>query len=252
MTLTSADLQVVTRLTQDMIREAFRSASRGESGLTLPTPVARLGTVGGVIHPGAAGDVRIDGDSTAITITNGTGQTLGLGSRVEVTFTPPHGVLITGIVSKGSWDAYTPTWTASSSNPSIGNGSIYGRFTLLANKRCAFRIGVAMGSTSSGGTGSWSWSLPYTAHATGEQWGVAKMYVSALSQSFLGECLIGASATTCQVYTPRDDTHSAASATACRNADASAAAGTGIPTVAGSYPLTNGSNLYIQGEYEIA
>lgn len=54
---------------------------------------------------------------------------------------------------------YTPTWTAASVNPAIGNGSIDGRYYKLG-KLCFVSIKVVMGSTTTFGTGAWFFSLP--------------------------------------------------------------------------------------------
>ncbi|MEV0396720.1 hypothetical protein [Polymorphospora rubra] len=67
----------------------------------------------------------------------------------------------------GPWTDYgTPTtiWTASGSNPTIGNGSIVARYQLLggaASKTCAFRIKINPGSTTTFGRGTYSFLLPF-------------------------------------------------------------------------------------------
>ena len=65
----------------------------------------------------------------------------------------------------GAWIDYTPTWTASTTNPVIGNGSITGRYSLV-NKTVTAQILVTMGSTTTFGSGSYFFSLPVTAAAT--------------------------------------------------------------------------------------
>ncbi len=60
----------------------------------------------------------------------------------------------------GAWTAYTPTWTATSVNPAIGNGSISGRYKALDSKTYAIQIKLAIGSTTTPGTGTWEFSLP--------------------------------------------------------------------------------------------
>jgi len=65
------------------------------------------------------------------------------------------------------WTSYTPTWTASSSNPSIGNGTIEGYYKLIG-KTCFVRGNIAMGSTTTFGSGEWYVELPFPAkHADG-------------------------------------------------------------------------------------
>lgn len=59
----------------------------------------------------------------------------------------------------GAWQTYTPVWTGSTSNPSIGNGSIAGRYQRIG-KTVKAQIQVAVGSTTTYGSGQFRWSLP--------------------------------------------------------------------------------------------
>ena len=64
------------------------------------------------------------------------------------------------------WTAYTPTWTATGGTPTIGNGSLTGRY-IKAGNLCHFTVRLALGSTSSlGTTTQWAWALPFTATAS--------------------------------------------------------------------------------------
>ena len=68
---------------------------------------------------------------------------------------------------EGSWTAYTPVWTAASSNPVIGNGTIEGYYKVVG-KTCFVRGNIAMGSSTTFGSGEWYVSMPFTAsHADG-------------------------------------------------------------------------------------
>lgn len=60
------------------------------------------------------------------------------------------------------WTSYTPTWTATTTNPAIGNGSISGRY-IEQGKTITFYISVGMGGTTTYGSGRWEFSLPKTA-----------------------------------------------------------------------------------------
>jgi hypothetical protein len=63
-------------------------------------------------------------------------------------------------VAQGDWQTYTPTWAcASGSNPAIGNGSISGRYTAIG-RTVVVSIRMVAGSTTTFGTGPWTWSLP--------------------------------------------------------------------------------------------
>jgi hypothetical protein len=61
-----------------------------------------------------------------------------------------------------AWTAYTPQWTAASVNPAIGNGTIEGYYKVIG-KTCFVRGNIAMGSTTTFGTGEWYVSMPFTA-----------------------------------------------------------------------------------------
>lgn len=70
---------------------------------------------------------------------------------------------LTGL--QAAWTAYTPTWTAATSNPTLGNGSLVG-FWLQVGKLTFFRLKLTIGSTTNLGSGAYSWSLPATAAAS--------------------------------------------------------------------------------------
>jgi hypothetical protein len=67
-----------------------------------------------------------------------------------------------------TWSNYTPIWGASSSNPSLGNGVIKGRYFKLGSF-VAVQITMNLGSTTGIGSGMYSWSVPFNpaAPATG-------------------------------------------------------------------------------------
>jgi hypothetical protein len=61
-----------------------------------------------------------------------------------------------------AWTAYTPIWTAASSNPSIGDGSLQGWYKVIG-KTCFVRGNIVIGSTTTFGSGEWYVSMPFTA-----------------------------------------------------------------------------------------
>ena len=65
------------------------------------------------------------------------------------------------------WKAYTPTWTADTTNPAIGNGTLTGRYIVIG-KLCTYVLGLVMGSTTTYGSGNWAFSLPINAVNTDE------------------------------------------------------------------------------------
>lgn len=60
----------------------------------------------------------------------------------------------------GAWQSYTPTWTTVSGTPDIGNGTLAGYFKELDSTVGLLLIRFVVGSTTTFGTGSWSFSLP--------------------------------------------------------------------------------------------
>lgn len=66
------------------------------------------------------------------------------------------------------WTAYTPVWSASGTAVSLGNGVITGAW-MNTGKLVIGRIFLVMGSTTTYGTGNYSFTLP-VASAVGNQW----------------------------------------------------------------------------------
>ena len=63
-----------------------------------------------------------------------------------------------------AWTSYTPVWTAATTNPAIGNGTISGKYCQV-NKLVVARINVVFGSTTTYGSGNFFFSYPVTAAA---------------------------------------------------------------------------------------
>jgi hypothetical protein len=57
------------------------------------------------------------------------------------------------------WQAYTPSWTSNGTQPSLGNGTISGRYIVIGNL-CIAHFRLIMGSTTTFGTGAYLISLP--------------------------------------------------------------------------------------------
>lgn len=68
---------------------------------------------------------------------------------------------VNAIEDPGAWTSYTPAWTATS-NPAIGNGTLQGYHHKIG-RTVHVRINLVLGSTSTGGTGTWLFGLPFTA-----------------------------------------------------------------------------------------
>jgi hypothetical protein len=62
--------------------------------------------------------------------------------------------------------SHTPTWTATSVNPALGNGTLIGSYVQIGSN-CMFQFSLTMGSTTTFGTGEWEFTAPFTASKTG-------------------------------------------------------------------------------------
>lgn len=58
-----------------------------------------------------------------------------------------------------AWTSYTPTWSAATTNPVLGNGTMTGRY-IAAGKLIIFSISLTMGSTTTFGSGVYTFSYP--------------------------------------------------------------------------------------------
>lgn len=150
---------------------------------------ADLGSSGIIIKEGSFG-----GGQALSVRDNSNNELLGV--------TDSSGLLITGgitIFSDPAWTTYTPTWTAATTNPVLGNGTITGRYRKIG-RTVHMQIDLTMGSTTTYGTGAWSLTLPVAAGAsTGSRIGVAQ----ALGASrFPGQVVISAGATATSPFFP--------------------------------------------------
>lgn len=126
---------------------------------------------------GARGQVLCLVNDSAFTITFGTGVVSSARKILGTPFTlpPQAGVLIVYenaslgwrilASSVGSsadvveWDDYTPVWTTTGTAPSLGNGTLTGRFQQVGNT-VHFTLNFTAGSTTTFGTGDFRFSLP--------------------------------------------------------------------------------------------
>lgn len=147
----------------------------------------------------------------------------------------------------GLWTAYTPTWTASSSPPSIGNGSLTARF-LKVGRLCHLELLVSFGSTTNGGVGFYTFSLPFTASSGVDHLGVCKAFVTG-STNYQGFSFVGSGGTTVLPYMPASATDGSMQPA---GGTSNGSPGTGIPLIAGQYTFTSGTNLLISISYATA
>lgn len=63
------------------------------------------------------------------------------------------------------WFSYVPQWSATITPPSLGNGTLVGRFAIVGRLEVVC-IAVTMGSTTTFGAGSWTFTLPVAVGGT--------------------------------------------------------------------------------------
>lgn len=63
------------------------------------------------------------------------------------------------VTDPGAWRSFTPTWTAGTTNPTLGNGTLAGRYTVIG-RTVHFRVELTFGSTTTVGVGSYRWAPP--------------------------------------------------------------------------------------------
>jgi hypothetical protein len=86
--------------------------------------------------------------------------------------TGPTGPTGAGASDLTAWTSYTPTWTSDSGTPSIGDGSITGRYKQIG-KTVFFNLKLTYGTTTTGGSGAWMFTLPVTSYDPNYQFAVS-------------------------------------------------------------------------------
>lgn len=125
------------------------------------------GATGYVLAKQADGLYRLVPPNTsppgAITIGNGLQGDGSSGNALRLLLAPNSGLSVDGtglkVVGGSDWTAYTPAWTASTTNPTLGNGAIEGYYSQLG-KVVNFSIELTFGSTTKRGVGNYRFSLP--------------------------------------------------------------------------------------------
>ncbi|MEV0183803.1 hypothetical protein AB0I54_31645 [Streptomyces sp. NPDC050625] len=98
-----------------------------------------------------------------------------------------------------AWTPYTPTWTGSTTNPVLGNGNMVGRY-MKFGRTVLCEINLTTGSTTTYGSGNYSWTLPFQAANAGVNViGNAQLLGT---NRWLGQIVISANATTCSAFFP--------------------------------------------------
>lgn len=110
------------------------------------------------------GDVTLTGSGSAVISLPGSSDTL-VGRATTDTLTNKD--LSSSTNTFPGWATYSPTWAGSSSNPAIGNGTLYGAYVQIG-KTVIVYVSIQPGSTTTFGSGFWTISLPVTAASSGK------------------------------------------------------------------------------------
>lgn len=132
-----------------------------------------------------------------------------------------------------AWTSYTPTWTAATSNPALGNGTLVGRY-IKWGRTVLFHINLITGSTTTYGSGAYSFDVPATSANAGATFvGTAQLAAAA---RWAGQSLIIPNASTTTVFFSTNTTT------------------TTLSPVTGTVPVTlaSGNQMRITGAYEAA
>lgn len=76
----------------------------------------------------------------------------------------------------GAWTPYTPAWTATTANPTLGNGALSGRY-LSAGALTMVSISLTIGSTTAPGSGVYFLGLPVPQAAGTSNWPVGQAFL---------------------------------------------------------------------------
>jgi hypothetical protein len=97
------------------------------------------------------------------------------------------------VFSTGAWATYTPTWTASTTNPTIGNGTLQGRYLEIGSAVFG-EIRVVFGSTSTRGSGTYAIALPFASNGINYQpMGQVVIRDASTAELFMGTVLVDSS-----------------------------------------------------------
>ena len=144
----------------------------------------------------------------------------------------------------GAYLTYTPAWTGTT-NPGLGNGTLTGRWTRIG-RTIIGSINLTIGSTTTGGSGSWAWDLPVVAASGNTRVGVCE-FIGNFGR-YDGHGVISPNATQIGIYLPRESSGLAALARV--GATASPASPGSGATYANSWAA--GDQLRIELFYEAA
>ncbi len=163
------------------------STSLTFTSLILPSTVAGLGTLGYFSSFFLVSTTAGIADSILPSTVVGLGTLGYVSTAAFLSTTSGLDTLIQNNTAyfKSAWSTYTVEWHATTTNPSIGNGGLSGRFQQIG-KDVSFFIDMTGGTTTTFGTGDWSFSLPVPAFSTYSVLAHATMYDTSALEYYQG------------------------------------------------------------------
>jgi hypothetical protein len=89
----------------------------------------------------------------------------------------------------GWFTSYTPVWAGTTTNPTIGNGTLAGDYTIVGNTYF-FRIVLTIGSTTTPATGIWTFTTPTTPLTTGTRMPIGQFWAGNIGVADFGGNLL--------------------------------------------------------------
>lgn len=129
-----------------------------------------------------------------------------VGDQIVITQSGLRNWLALGRTTAGldpAWQAYTVAWTAATTNPTLGNGVMTGRYARIG-RTCHVAIRLVPGSTTAFGTGNYLFSVPFpSADDIVEYLGTARLTAGS---TYIGQCVLGPGASVLNATFPASAT----------------------------------------------
>lgn len=149
------------------------------------------------------------------------------------------------------WIDYATTWSASVAAPTIGNGTLVARYRYTGRNTIQVMIDLLFGSSTSGGRGSFGFTLPSGMVAAGGGRKIGEVMVELSGFAYhQGVAQIAPGGTTIAPFVSLSNSSPALGI--AQNADSSGGSGTSIPVRPSAYAYASGSRITIEAEFELA